>query len=171
MVSLVKNELENLGCKVIVPKFPTPENQSLESWFEVFDMYKDELNKDTIIIGHSLGGAFTLRILEKYDVKIKTAYIVAAPCNKVPSAYPGADITDLPFVGNPFNWDKIKINAENFVIIHSDNDPYIDIENSKEIASKLGKEVTLIPNSGHFNARAGFLKFEVLLDLIKKELV
>ncbi len=35
----LKEILENEGCKVFIPRFPTPENQSLESWFRVFDSF------------------------------------------------------------------------------------------------------------------------------------
>jgi len=35
----LKVELEKLGHKVFVPKFPTPENQSLNSWKKVFSEY------------------------------------------------------------------------------------------------------------------------------------
>jgi predicted alpha/beta hydrolase family esterase len=32
----LKNELEKLNYKVFVPAFPTPQNQSLASWFKTF---------------------------------------------------------------------------------------------------------------------------------------
>jgi len=166
----LKKEVEKKGHKAFIPSFPTPENQSLESWFDVFNNYIKDYTSNSILVGHSLGGAFALRVLERFNIKIKSAYIVAAPCNKVPSNFPGANLTDLPFVGQRFNWEKIKSRANKFYIFHSDNDPYIDIENSKEIAKQLNEKVILIPNSGHFNAKAGYLKFEKILDLIKNEL-
>ena len=75
----MKEKLEELGYKVIVPQFPTPENQTLENWFKVMDNYSGALNQDTILIGHSLGGAFLLRVLERIQLKIKAAAIVSAP--------------------------------------------------------------------------------------------
>ena len=36
----LKRELESLDYKVIVPQFPTPENQTLENWFAIFEKYK-----------------------------------------------------------------------------------------------------------------------------------
>jgi predicted alpha/beta hydrolase family esterase len=163
-------KLEKLGCHVSVPRFPTPEGQTLEAWFTVFEKYLEFYNVETILIGHSLGGAFALRVLEKYPTKIKSAYIVASPCGIVPSDFPGADLTDLPFVGHPFNWKVIQERASSFHVFHSDNDPYIDIKNSEETASKLGTEVILVPQAGHFNAKAGYTEFEALLDLVKKEI-
>ncbi len=77
----LKNELEKLGYTVDIPQFPTPENQTLETWFEVFDReeYNDKFTENTILVAHSLGGAFALRILEKYQVRIKAAFFIGTP--------------------------------------------------------------------------------------------
>ncbi|MDP3988435.1 MAG: hypothetical protein Q8P80_04820 [Candidatus Levybacteria bacterium] len=42
----LKEELEALGQKVVVPKFPTPQNQNLESWMKVFESTFDELKNE-----------------------------------------------------------------------------------------------------------------------------
>jgi len=50
----LKKELEKLHCRVFVPKFPTPENQTLENWFRIFENYEKYLNEDTVVVGHSI---------------------------------------------------------------------------------------------------------------------
>ena len=163
----LKKELEKSGCKVIVPQFPTPKNQTLENWFKVFDQYKNDIDSNTILIGHSLGGCFLLRVLESLKNPIKAAYFVATPIGIQPIVNWSGD---QPFTGHPFDWQKIKNNANKFYIYHSDNDPYVGLENGKQLAHNLGVKLTFIPNSGHFNKSAGFLKFDDLLEKIKKEL-
>lgn len=163
----LKKELEKLGCKVIVPQFPTPENQTLENWFKVLDNYKNDIDENTILVGHSLGGAFLLRVLESLEKPIKAAFLVATPIG-IPPVKNWK--TDKPFTGHPFDWEKIESNAKKFFVYHSDNDPYVGLENGKQLAHNLGVELTFIPNSGHFNKSAGFLEFEDLLTKIKKEL-
>ena len=38
----LKKELEKEGCIVFIPEFPTPENQSLKNWMEIFnDFYQN----------------------------------------------------------------------------------------------------------------------------------
>ena len=161
----LKAQLESLDYKVIIPQFPTPENQSLENWFKAFEQYKEFYTPDTILIGHSLGGAFLLRVLEAYDVRIQAAYIVAAPIGVLPiKNYDG----DKLFIQHPFDWDKIKNHAERFAVFHSDNDPYVSLGNGKQLAKNLGIELTFVSNAGHFNAAAGYLKFDLLLDSIQK---
>ncbi len=160
----LKQKLEDSGYKTIVPQFPTPENQTLENWFKVFEKYIDSYTPETILIGHSLGGAFLLRVLEKYDIKIKSAHLVSAPIGILPiKNYDG----DKLFIKDPFDWERIRNNAEKFTIFHSDNDPYVCLENGKELAKNLKTELTFIPNAGHFNKKAGYTKFEELYQSIK----
>ena len=48
----LKEELEKFGVKVLVPKFPTPEGQSLENWLKAFEECRQHLNEETILVGH-----------------------------------------------------------------------------------------------------------------------
>ncbi|NQV00381.1 MAG: alpha/beta hydrolase [Parcubacteria group bacterium] len=162
----LKEKLEVLGYNVIIPQFPTPENQSPESWFEVFNEHREFYNTDTILIGHSLGGTFLLRVLEKYNIKIKAAHFVAASIGVMPiKNYE----TDKPFIIDSFDWDKIRNRAERFSVFHSDDDPYVSLDNGKQLTKHLKINLTFIPNSGHFNKKAGYLKFEELLEEIKED--
>lgn len=162
--SWLKKELEEIGYNVYIPQFPTPLNQTPETWMNVFEKYKKFYTPETIVIGHSLGGAFLLHVLQNYDVKIRAAFFVAAPAGIMPIKNIK---TDKPFLEKPFNWEKIRNSAQKFLVFHSDNDPYVCLENGKKLASKLNTDLKLIPNAGHFNKAAGYLKFEALLDLIK----
>lgn len=50
----LKKELEKKGHEVIVPKFPTPIGQSLESWMMTIKKYEDNINRDTVMIATAL---------------------------------------------------------------------------------------------------------------------
>lgn len=156
----LKTELEAKGHSVSVPAFPTPEGQSLESWLEVLKAYEDKINADSILIGHSLGGLFLLRVLERLQKKVKAAIFVGATIGVRPiKFYEG----DEKFSGFNFDWDAIRTKAAQFLVFHSDNDPYVCIGNGEQLAKQLGVSLTFIPNAGHFNAAAGYTKFERLL--------
>lgn len=159
----LKKELEQLGYKVSVPQFPSPPivPAKISEWFGVLNNY--EINEDTILIGHSLGGLFTLRILEKLSHPIKAAFLVGTPIGIKPIKFYDRD---AKFSGFNFDWDKIKKNAEHFVVFHSDDDPYVDLANGEELAKKLGIILHFVPNSGHFNAKAGYIQFPDLLNEI-----
>ncbi len=164
----LRGELEKEGVKVFVPQFPTPGGQTLEGWFEVFEEYRDLVSKDSLLIGHSLGGVFALRVLESLDLSIRGAFLVGTPVGvgRVKNWE-----SDQIFVGHPFLWEKIRKNAKRFVVFHSDDDPYVSLENGTELSKKLGVELQFIPGCGHFNAEAGFLKFEKLFEIIEPELL
>jgi uncharacterized protein len=157
----LKRELEKKGIEVVVPKFPTPEGQSLKAWLAVFEEYENKVNEETVMVGHSMGPGMILRLLEKRDKPIKQA-ILAAPFYKmIGNEY--FDNLNKTFIEHPFDWGKIKGKAKQFVVLAGDNDPYVPVEQTKFIAEKLGADFKLIKNGGHLNASAGFLKFEEVL--------
>lgn len=161
----LKKELENLGQNVFVPQFPHPKDHPLPDWLAVLKDYEQYINKDSILIGHSLGGLFLLRVLEKLNHPVEATFFVAAPVGIKPIKFYDSDFA---FSGFDFDWEKIATKAKHFTVYHSDNDPYVSLGNGKELAKKLGIKPTFIPNAGHINAEAGFTKFELLLEDIKK---
>ena len=135
----LKSELEKLKCDVFVPKFPTPENQSLESWRNVFEEYRQHINENTILIGHSLGPAFLLDLLESLDKPVKSAFFISGFLGLLGSS--DFDKINKTFTDRNFNWEKIKQNCKKFYIYHSDNDPYVPIKKATELAEKLDSAV------------------------------
>ena len=115
----LKQELEKSGFEVIVPKFPTPLDQSLESWFRAFSNYENKINEETVLIGHSLGAAFILNYLERTNKKIKAAILVAGFHKLLGSKY---DEINKTFIDKDFDWNKIKNNCNKFFVFASDND-------------------------------------------------
>ena len=58
----LKEKLEATGHKVFVPQFPSPPivPAKISEWFDVLKDYEQYINEGAILIGHSLGGVFTL---------------------------------------------------------------------------------------------------------------
>lgn len=161
----LKDELSSLGYDVHVPQFPTPENQTLDAWFAVFEPLRSSVDGDTIMVGHSLGGSFLLRVLESLDAPIALAALVAAPVGVPPiKNWEG----DQPFIGRPFDWPLIRSRAKKFLVFQSDDDPYVSLGNGEEAAKQLGVSLTFIPHAGHFNKAAGYLTFDPLLEKIQR---
>ena len=163
----MKEKLEAKGCKVIVPQFPSPPiiPAKISEWFEVLKNYEQDINENTIIIGHSLGGVFTLRILEKLKHPVKAVFLIATPIGVKPITYYDRDNS---FSGFDFDWVSIKNNSKHFDVFHSDNDPFVSLGNGEQLAKELGVELNFIPNAGHFNTSAGYTEFPDLLNKIEK---
>ena len=160
----LKKMLEKEGYEVILPKFPTPENQSLESWMGVFENYLHELDEETIIIGHSLGCPFILSILEKIDKPVKAAFLVA-PFYQ-PIGIPKFDPLNQTFLEKEFDWKKIKENCKSFILFYSDKDPYINPDQPDELQEKLNAKLIYIEDAGHFNSESGYDTFPELFEKI-----
>jgi predicted alpha/beta hydrolase family esterase len=160
-----KKLLATACIKVVVPQFPAPETPILDSWLNKLEEYKELINKDTILIGHSLGGLFLVRVLEKLNKPVKAAIFVSASIGVKPILfYKG----DYDFSGGfDFDWDKIKNNAKHFEVFHSDTDPMVSLKNGEELAKHLGVKLNVIPNAGHLNAKAGYTEFPQLLEKLK----
>lgn len=167
----MKQGLEQEGFSVFVPQFPSPPviPAKISEWFDVLKRLEQNIDENTIIIGHSLGGKFLLRVLEKRERPIKAAFFVGTPIGVPPIAN---NERDNAFTGNDFDWDAIRKKARHFVVFQSDNDPYVGLGNGKELAKNLGAELSFVPNAGHFNTKAGYTKFQELrnkiLEIIKQ---
>lgn len=157
----LKSKLEKAGHNVLVPGFPTPENQNLENWLNVFNDYEKYLGDDSVLIGHSIGATFILTVLEHH--KAKAAFLIAGFAGPLGIYF---DKSNKTFY-RKFNWDKIKKNCRKFFIYSSDNDPYVPLEKGKELAENLECELKIVKDAGHFNEKAGYKEFQLLLEDIK----
>ncbi len=165
----LKNKLESKGHQVFIPELPTPENQNLENWMKVFeDSYLKEVNEESIFVGHSIGPAFILSLLEKLSISksIKACFFVSGFIGLLNNSE--FDEINNTFTTKEFNWKKIKNNCKKFFVYHSDNDPYVPIEKSYELAEKLNTKPIIVKGAGHFNSSSGYEEFDILFnDLIK----
>jgi len=164
----LKKQLQEQGYDVIVPSFPTPEGQTLANWIKIFNQNISRIDNNTIMIGHSVGVAFILRVLERINKKIKAVYLVSGFTSKLGD--PRFDNLNSTFVEYPFNWEKIQQNCGSFHVFHSSSDPYVPIEFIEPFRHQLQAKIRLIKDAGHFNADAGYTKFHTLLKEILQEL-
>ena len=164
----LKKELTAQGHQVFTPRFPTPENQNLELWWKQFKTFVPFLDNDTIFIGHSVGAAFLLNVLERINTPIKASYLVAGFLGSLND--PDFDQLNKTFVDKTFEWSKIKNNCSRFYVFSSGNDLYVPVEKAQELVSYLGAEGIMVQEAGHFNKQAGYVKFDLLLQKLKPNL-
>jgi len=163
------SELAKSGCNVFIPRFPTPENQSLENWLKVLEKYENYFGSNTILIGHSISCALVLKKIESLKHPIKAAFLVAGFIGGI--GIEKFDAINSSFFAQGFDWKnirKIRKNCSHFEVFHSDNDTYLPIEKGEELAKKLGVKLTLVRGAGHFNEKSGYRKFPLLLERIRR---
>ena len=161
----LKDELEKISHNVLCPAFPTPENQSLNSWSDTLNSQVIELTDNDILIGHSTGVIFILNILNKLSQPIKATFLVAGFASRI--GIDKYDQLNSTFLSPKLDWDKIKNNAGNLFIYSGSNDPYVPRNCGIELADNLGVEEIIMPNGGHLNAESGFIRFDDLLSNIR----
>ena len=160
----LKEELEKRGLAVTVPQFPIEEGeQTVANWLKVLEPMKEKM-AGSIIVGHSLGAPFIVDLLNEWDIKMKGAFFVGGFVGHLESNEP--NVSD--FSERDYNWEKIKNSCEHFVVLNSDDDPYVPLEKGRMLAEKLGIEVTVVPKAGHFQSQSGYETFPLLLQKIEE---
>lgn len=161
----LRQELEQQGHMVIVPQFPTPENQNLDAWLTVFEQYRDQLGSDAVLIGHSVGASFLLSALETLTQPVLATALVAGFAT-LPADVGNIALLLQTFTGRDFDWEAIRSNAGKITVFHADNDPYVPVDKAGELARNLHVSITYVSGAGHFNEAAGYTKFPQLLEKV-----
>ncbi len=144
----VKKELEARGFQVDVPVFPDTENPEMGKWVSKLQEVVGQPDEELYLIGHSIGCATIMRYLETLgaDQKIGGLVMVAGFSENI-----GADEIQS-FFETLIDLEKIKTKVKNgTVVVHSDNDPYVDLKYSDIFKEKLGAEVIVKPGAEHFS--------------------
>lgn len=147
----LKRELEKKNYAAYLPQIPTMETDmpDMNKQLEFISKLTD-INRDTIIFGHSLGCLLAMRLAEKYQYQ--KMFIVA-----------GWDFDDLTeghklFWPNKINHAQIKRHVKEIYVIHSNNDPYITACQAEDMSKRFGAKFILVKNAGHFSEKCGGIK-------------
>ncbi len=161
----LKTELEKLGYEVWVPDLPDAEQPNIDTYNKFLLSSGWDFN-DNLIIGHSSGSVAILGLLQALpeNVKIDTAILIGTFRGNL-------DRDDLKDVDVSYDYKKIKSKAKQFIVIHSDNDPYCPLDGAEWVAGQLGAKVTLIPGQQHFSSHLDpkYVKFPEIVEIIKNK--
>ncbi|OYW43792.1 hypothetical protein B7Z28_00665 [Candidatus Saccharibacteria bacterium 32-45-3] len=165
--SWLKNQLEERGYKVWLPQLPNCDRPDVNAYNTFLLSNPDfAFTPETIIIGHSSGAVEVLSLLQHLPegIRINTAFLVSAFRDSL-----GWDSLKNLF-SEPFDFTSIRAKARSFVFIHSDNDPYVPLEQAEYLAHELNGELIVKAGQGHFNTELSDLyeEFPMLLELINR---
>jgi len=180
----IKEELENLGQKVIIPQFPVDDwdeamkvgkkykfKQGLKPWLETFE--KEVLpqikGEDKLcFIGHSLGCVFILHVVEKYKLNLDCAIFVSPFLEKL--GMWEFDVPNKSFYKTDFDLEELRKRIPLSYKIHSDNDPYVKASFSDNFAKLLDSNLILIKGGKHISSGANIRQLPIALELCKGRL-
>ncbi|MCA9804714.1 MAG: serine hydrolase family protein [Cyanobacteria bacterium HKST-UBA02] len=162
----LKRELESIGHQVLLPRFPTPEDQSLPIWKAVLAGEVKKIDSSCILIGHSIGAGFVLNILEDLAGEpVRASCLIAGFLGDL--GLPDFDAINSSFVNRDFDWTRIRANAGDVLVMSGDNDPYVPLDRGMELAGRLSVPLDIVPGGGHLNAESGFTSFPLLVDKLR----
>lgn len=149
----LKRELEKIGFKVIVPAMPNSPEPQIERWVSHLKKIVGKLDEETYFVGHSIGCQTILRCLEKenFNGKIPAVVFVAGWFNLDNLEDDGVKEIAKPWINTPIHFEKVKSKVKKFVVFLSTDEPYGYVkENERTFKEKLGAEVIIEENKGHF---------------------
>jgi predicted alpha/beta hydrolase family esterase len=142
------NLSKKLGKKfeVLQPSMPNKKNAKYKEWKIWFEKIIPLLDKEVILIGHSLGGAFLSKYLSENKIsnKIIATYLVAAPFVDLNSKW----LIDFRL---PKSLALFFQQSNKIYLIHSKDDPTVPFADLKRYKESLPNTVTQIfSDRGHF---------------------
>jgi hypothetical protein len=137
---------KDYGC-VNFLKFSDFDAPKLALWLEELQYALDDFQPD-IVICHSLANTLWFHLCQTQSLqKIQKLYLVAPPSLTCEVG----ELSEFFPVQTPHN-----LNAVKTLLITSTNDPYMSMDEAKQLQKKLNIEMKILENAGHINAESGY---------------
>ena len=157
----IKEKLEDLGYRVIAPDMPGAHHPKRAEWMEFLKSYAQDLNENTVLVGHSLGCAAVADLVNESGKKVKAVYLIAPASEAVDfTAFKkewrnvNSDIASVEaFAKDRTEWKSLKDKAGIVKVILSDNDKYIPYEKTKRFFEDIRIDCITLPEQKHFIGR------------------
>jgi predicted alpha/beta hydrolase family esterase len=157
--------VQSYGYSIALPTFPTPVGQSITAWKQAFHAQVGRLTPDAIVVGHSMGAGFALCLLEESEHPILGTFLASGFIGAL--GLPDYDRVNASFFASPFDWQTIRKLAGYVRVYAGDDDPYVPLEHTNEIARQLATPLIIIQGGAHLNEETHFVTFPQLLEDIK----
>lgn len=165
----LKKELETKGFEVVVPAMPNTEEPKIEEWVGHLKEIVKEVDEETYFIGHSIGCQAIMRFLETLDdVKVGGVIFVAGFFNLHDLETQEEKDIAKPWLEKPIDTDKIKKMSKKITCIFSDDDPDVPLSDAELFKERLGAEIIIEHEKGHFDEDSGVMELGVVLGEMEK---
>ncbi len=155
--------LEKRGCSVWVPQLPNTNQPDINEQL-IYVLKNGIFDEETILVGHSSGATLIVGILDRINIKIKQAILVAGFASPL-----GDDQASTRQI-MPFLWENIRERVNDIIFINSDNDPWgADDKKGREMFDRLGGTQIILHGQGHMGSdkfKQPYKEFPLLLKLL-----
>lgn len=167
----LRSELVKLNMDPRVLEMPTPNWPQIDTWVQTLAGSIGRPDDNTFLVGHSIGGQTILRYLQALPVgaKVGGVLLVAAWVTLKTAALEdeeGKAVSD-PWLHRPLHWTKIIPHVPKAVVIASNNDPYVPMEDQYLFRKQLHAELIVERDRGHLSGVDGVRQLPSALRAIK----
>jgi predicted alpha/beta hydrolase family esterase len=162
-------ELKRRGYEIWLPALPHPEHPSLR---ENVDYVREHLpfpiDDQTLLIGHSSGAILALIIAQEL-AEPAFGIVAVSVFRNAPSKATDWKANSRLF-DVEFDFEAIKTHAGKLLFVHSDNDPYVPLEQARSVADGCQAELVVMSGQGHFNLEQSeaYREFPKLVELLEE---
>ena len=139
-------------------KFRDVEYPHLSAWSNELVDVLDEFKPD-VVICHSLANTLWFHLCNEKRLQVIKNLILVAP----PSMQCNIDELKSFF---PILTPKT-LYARDAILVCSDNDPYMDLEEAKKLQNNLKIKMKTLQNAGHINADSNYGEWHWMLEYVK----
>ncbi|MBI2667263.1 DUF1749 domain-containing protein [Candidatus Woesearchaeota archaeon] len=165
----LKKELEKKGFEVITPEMPNTSEPEINQWVSHLNKIIKNSSEEIYLIGHSIGCQAIMRYLTtQTNIRIRKVIFVSGWFTLKNLEDKESEKIAKSWIETPIEFNKIKNKAKNITVFLSDNDPFVNLKENKEIFEKnLNAKIIVEKNKGHFTKDDGIDKIPEVLEMIK----
>ncbi len=134
-------QLEEKGWQILAPKMPCKSNSKYKHWKIWFEKFLPFIKKESMLVGHSLGGSFFAKYFQENEVgKFAQLHLVSPAYNLKAGGFTHKD-----------NFSLLEKQFNAIYIYHSKNDPVVPFEDSEHFHRLIPKSKFIqFENKHHF---------------------
>ncbi len=155
----LKKELSKKRHTVLVPEMPDTKNPIMHTWIAALTKATGMVDGNTFFVGHSIGCQTILRYLAYLPNQgVAGGVLLVAPWTTLkPESYEKEEDRAIaqPWLETPIPGELANVHAKKFVCFFSDNDYFVFVKDSKIFKEKLGAEIIIEQNRGHYTSDDG----------------
>ena len=163
-------ELKARGFEVFAPAMPNAANPKVKEWLEMLSDWVGKPDEETYFVGHSLGCITILRYLETVNTPVGGAIFVAGWFNLTDETWDEIYTREIAgeWINTPVNFKSIKEHTGKFVLVNSDNDPYVPLSDADLFKNNLGADIITLKSRGHIPGENGVTELPIVLEELLK---
>lgn len=168
----LKKEVEARRLEVFVPQFLEVGDPQIHNWVSKLAELVDTADESTYFTGCDMG----YQIIACYPkalpggVKVGGAFFIADFFKRLAGFEDNPDVGRIAkhWLDNSLDLGKVKSHLSKSIVISSDIDPYVPLDNQDDFRDKLGSEIITKQKMGHFGGDNDINKLPIVLESILK---